>query len=368
TVDTLPDLDEDDKMSTSVSKHFEGVPQLAKDGSNYRIWRTRTKNASKACDGIKFLTTDSVRQIPAGNTTITTDTADALKIHNQMLNIITQKLPDVLYIKYMGKDTVYGVMEGLKEEFRQSIATTEAWIEEKFFSLKCTDKKKLRTHLDQLIDLKNKLAKMKIEISNCSFINAVTTSIPRSFQPTLTAVTAAIAATNKGSLSKDSMSSAVNKRGRGRGHGRGRGRGQSRGRGRGAYRGQGRGGNNNGGDSHNNQNSNEAREDPVCYKCGGTGHITRNCANTKTTHQGNAHLSSSTKESKPKEKGKAKQTTSNIVEEAWSANFDIPTLDPTLFPPIDNALATVAELKDDNDVDEVDAHVGNGTDNGYPHG
>ena len=59
-----------------------------------------------------------------------------------------------MFLKYMEQEHVCGVLEGLKAEYGTSIATSEAYTEQKYLSLKCYDEKKLHRHLDDLADLR----------------------------------------------------------------------------------------------------------------------------------------------------------------------------------------------------------------------
>ncbi|GBE80057.1 hypothetical protein SCP_0212600 [Sparassis crispa] len=168
-------------MSTTVAKEFSEVLKLASDGSKYRIWLGRVERAAGACKAEHLLKGAADPALAA-----------ELKLNKQMLNTITAKFPDSLFKKYLNFIEVHSVMSGLKVEFETSTAASEAWTEAKLFSLHCTDECKVRQHLDQLAELKDKLSEMNVQIEDRTYINAITTSIPRSFAPTVTAIATAV--------------------------------------------------------------------------------------------------------------------------------------------------------------------------------
>jgi hypothetical protein len=119
-----------------------------------------------------------------------------IEAHDRVLNAITQKFHNSTFLKYMEREQVHEILVGLQSEYGTSIAASEAFTEQKLFLLKCHDDKKLHKHLDDLADLKNKLSKMGITVSDRTFQNAIITSIPKSFMPIVTALNTSIAASN----------------------------------------------------------------------------------------------------------------------------------------------------------------------------
>ncbi|GBE88222.1 hypothetical protein SCP_1300360 [Sparassis crispa] len=327
-------------MSTTVAKEFSEVPKLASDGSNYRIWLGRVERAAGACEAEDLL------QHAAD-----TSSAANLKLNKQMLNAITAKFPDSLFKKYLTITEVYLVMSGLKTEFGMSTAASEAWTEAKLFSLRCTDERKVRHHLDQLSELKDKLSEMNVRIEDRTYINAITTSIPRSFAPVVTAIATATDIYNStlatGATLRVVTSVEIIKALRAEADSRAvlkstdksttagaavvNGRGGMRGRGRSGYRG--RGGNSSKSGTHRSE------EDLTCFKCGGKGHRAPECASKKQFYQRPkkseaASTSSGMSEGKVKADAKPKDSvtkessasvatvtpaSSAHIEEAWSA-------------------------------------------------
>jgi hypothetical protein len=126
---------------------------------------TRVKITTFACRSSEIITCN-IQRADIGATGqpgfAAADAAELIESHDCVLNAITQKLPNSIFTKYMEKEHVNKILDGLKDEYGTSIAASEAWTEEPLFSLKCHDDRKLQNHLDDLSDLKNKLAKIGI--------------------------------------------------------------------------------------------------------------------------------------------------------------------------------------------------------------
>ena len=186
-------------MASAVSKEFDSVPKLEPDGANYHIWINRVKMAIRACKAAHVIDNDIVHVAigTAGAADYVPATNDELiEAHDRVLNAITQKFHNAMFLKYMEQEQVHGVLEGLKAEYGTSIAASEAYTEQKLFSLKCHDEKKLHRHLDDLADLRNKLSEMGISITDKTFQNAIITSIPKSFSLIVTALNSSITTAN----------------------------------------------------------------------------------------------------------------------------------------------------------------------------
>ncbi|OBZ68228.1 hypothetical protein A0H81_11842 [Grifola frondosa] len=332
-------------MSTTVAKEFSEVPKLSSDGSNYRIWLGRVERATGACEAEDLL----IRAADSSS-------AAELKLNKQMLNAITGKFPDSLFKKYISVTEVHSVMSGLKTEFGMSTAASEAWTEAKLFSLRCTDERKVRQHLDQLSELKDKLSEMNVKIEDRTYINAITTSIPRSFAPVVTAIATATDIYNStlatGATRRIVTSAEIIKALRAEADSRAvlkttdksvaanaaftNGRGGTRGRGRGSNRGR--------GVNSNKNSTHRSEEDLTCFKCGGKGHRSPECPSKKQFYQKTkkseaASTSTGTSDGKVKTDAKPKDgatkdssasaviaapESSAHIEEAWSACAMIP--------------------------------------------
>ena len=170
-------------MSTTVMKEFSEVPTLAVDGQNCRLWIRCVRVVAGACEGDALLTCDPGE--------------DEAKLHAQMCNAITQKLPDMIFVRFDGDTTVSKILAELDTEFGQYTPAHEAWTEARLFSLRCTDERKVRQHLDKIAQLRKQLAEMGTKIEEKTYINAITTSIPRSFSHIVTALNTAVALYNK---------------------------------------------------------------------------------------------------------------------------------------------------------------------------
>ncbi|GBE78838.1 hypothetical protein SCP_0200350 [Sparassis crispa] len=309
-------------MTTTIVEEFSDVPKLAADGSNYRIWLGHIKHATSGCDADELLDRAADPMSDA-----------ELKLNKQMLNAITGKFHDSLFKKYLNVEKVHEVMTGLKVEFGTSTAASEAWTEAKLFSLRCSDDRKVHQHLEQLAKLKEKLSEMNVKIEDRTYINVITTSIPRSFAPTVTAITTAVDIFNStlapGAARKVITSTEIITALRAEADSRsvlkssdktataGRGNSSSKG------------------------NVPKSDDDLTCYKCGRKGHRAPDCPSKKQYYQCSkrkseaAASSSGSADTKPKADGKpkdnAKDTSASTVaaqsissahiEEAWSASM-----------------------------------------------
>ncbi len=192
-------------MASAVSKEFDKVMDLSTDGSNYRVWRMRVGFAMGACKASVLSTRLVVRTATAAVGTVGTagyvagiaaDPDDLIETHDRVLNAITQQLYGSLFTKYMTSTEVFTLLEDLRHEFGVAIAATQAWTEEKMYTLKCTDDRQVIQHLDKLTDMRNSLTDMGIMVDDKSYVNAIITSVPKSYQPIITTITASIDAGN----------------------------------------------------------------------------------------------------------------------------------------------------------------------------
>lgn len=327
-------------MSTTVAKEFLEVSKLAADGQNYRLWIRRVRVAASACDGDDLLTA--------------APDDDSAKLHVQMRNAIMQKLPDAIFVKYDDNTTVASILTDLDKEFGQYTAAHEAWTEARLFSLKCTDERKVQQHLDKLAQLRKELGEMGTTIEEKTYINAITTSIPRSFSHIVTVLNTAVTLFNStlptgqtprvvtaseiiaalrseadtrnlqkpkaGERSKTVMTASTSRGGGNRGSGRGRSGGRGRGRGR-------------GGASGKSQDTSpvSSDKDVMCFKCGGKGHHANVCPSAlsqcrpakpkESVSTAQASGSSADKAAMPNV-AMASEAQSAFIEEVWSAISD----------------------------------------------
>ncbi|KIP03168.1 hypothetical protein PHLGIDRAFT_78019 [Phlebiopsis gigantea 11061_1 CR5-6] len=158
-------------MGESVPKAFAAVPALKSDGSNYRVWLQRVLVAALGCQCKKLLEAD------AATAATQQDLADTL------LSSLLMKLPDALFMSVATTAKVpKDVMEAMASRFGQVTAVTQAAAERRLYSLECDDDKKVQSHLDKLLQVKEEVITAGATISDTQFANIIMTSCPPSYE------------------------------------------------------------------------------------------------------------------------------------------------------------------------------------------
>ena len=106
-------------MASAVSKEFGSVPKLEPNGANYCIWINRVKMSIRTCKAAHVIDHNIVRIAvgAASDPGYVAATNDKLvEVHDYILNSITQKFHNAMFLKYMEQEQVHGVLEGLKAE------------------------------------------------------------------------------------------------------------------------------------------------------------------------------------------------------------------------------------------------------------
>ncbi len=160
-------------MSTEIFKAFADVSSLQSDGSNYQIWHERATIVATGCGVGKLLSQ------AAG---ATEETAK-----NALRAALMNKLPDSIFLTVKSKTDPHEIMLALKARFGMSTAITQATSLERLYTLKCTDDRKVQTHLDSLILIKDQLAEQSVTVSDENFLAAIISSIPQGYKPVVVA-------------------------------------------------------------------------------------------------------------------------------------------------------------------------------------
>lgn len=308
-------------MSSEIFKAFVDVPKLQSDGSNYQIWSERAAIIAMGCGVGDYLS----------------QVAPATKMteRNALRAAILNKVPDAIFLTVKAKKEPHEIMQALKSRFGMSTAIIQASSLERLYTLKCTDGKKIQSHLDELILIKDKLAEQGVTVTDDNFLSAIISSIPSGYKPVVIAyensirvhnstatddaqkkldayelinllrveaqsraVTANTASSARPKKEESANSASPSQRGKGRGRGRSRGRGR------------GRGGNNGASSSGNSE--------VTCYRCGGKGHRSNQCATPRKEDHANAAQkgNNANATAKPAEAAAGAQV---IIDEGWSA-------------------------------------------------
>lgn len=161
------------KMSSEIFKAFNEVPKLNSDGSNYAIWSERAMITAEGCGVGDYLT----QAAPATKE----------QERNALRAALMLKVPDSIFMTLKSKKEPSEIMKDLRARFGASTAITEANALERLYTLKCTDGKKIQSHLDDLIGIKDKLAEANVVVSDQNFSSAIISSIPNSYKGIVTA-------------------------------------------------------------------------------------------------------------------------------------------------------------------------------------
>lgn len=158
-------------MFTEIFKAFSDVPSLKSDGSNYVIWGDRVTMTVEGCGIGAYLTVAAP--------------ADKEKERNALRAAIMGKIPDSLFLVLRKQKEPHEIMGALKARFGRATAITDANSLKRLYTLKCEDERKVQTHLDDLISLRDKLAELDISVSDHDFACTIISSIPAAYKPTV---------------------------------------------------------------------------------------------------------------------------------------------------------------------------------------
>lgn len=158
-----------------VAKTFSDIEKLNADGSNYRAWISRIRIAAKASGGRVLLT----RPPDAGDD-------DEISLNDQLFAAIINKLPNTIFVKVMSLENTSEVLSVLERDYNVVTHAVEAVTEAKLYSLRCTDERQINKHLDAMLDIRSKMGEYGRVISDETFINAISASIPESYRDVIT--------------------------------------------------------------------------------------------------------------------------------------------------------------------------------------
>ena len=94
------------------------------------------------------------------------------------------------------------------QDFNSKNPLAESQLQRQLHTLTCTDPAKVDKHLDSLIETKDKLETRGITISDEIFVNIIASSVPRVFNPTISAMTV-VAARMKTTITPQELIAAI---------------------------------------------------------------------------------------------------------------------------------------------------------------
>ncbi|KAF5365095.1 hypothetical protein D9758_010970 [Tetrapyrgos nigripes] len=124
-------IDSDSDSDDDMSKAFDKVMKLKKDGSNWSTWVMRVQRAAGSIGYDKYLTTAP------------TSAAEEQQQDKDLLNSIISTLPDTIFRRYKNKPTSKELWDALKQDYDAKDPLTEASLEKRLFSLTCTNPAKV---------------------------------------------------------------------------------------------------------------------------------------------------------------------------------------------------------------------------------
>ena len=195
-------------FTTKLGDDFLRVPKLSSDGRNWVIYRDRLQLSVQArgldghLDGTITRPTDPpTRNQPFESLTedeqkvITTYKSD-LREWIQKEAIVSQQIastiPDSLYLKFKGKDTVKEAWDSLKSDFEKRSRMFMIDLRRRLQDERCEDNGNIRTHFDTLRTMREDLAALGDDLSDEDFGAMVIGSLPRSYDSYLSAITATL--------------------------------------------------------------------------------------------------------------------------------------------------------------------------------
>ena len=106
--------------------------------------------------------------------------------------ILGSSLPEIILIKIPNDATAHKIWNALSDEFQNHSCVVAIELHRKLQDLHCADKGDLRAHFDKMITLREELASLGHSISSDDFAAMILSSVPMSYEPTLSAMTASV--------------------------------------------------------------------------------------------------------------------------------------------------------------------------------
>ncbi len=101
-----------------------------------------------------------------------------------MKQLIAATVPDTIFSRLKGSTCAKDVWESLKKYFEERMKMTVVDLARRFRNKKCGEKENVRTHFEQLANMREQLAAMGKIIDNDDFTNILLASLPSSYKST----------------------------------------------------------------------------------------------------------------------------------------------------------------------------------------
>ena len=259
------------------------VPKLAQDGSNWIAWKTQTLATLGSNRGVLRHLDGTVR-VPAPLPTldvkkgISEEEEEAYEKAEKRWDDYQQRealimaqifttVPEVLLIEIRRLSTAKQMWDAICAKHENVALTLTIDMRRRLYEMKCEDDANVRTHLETMMQLQERLAGMEDGLSDREFITVILGSLPKSYRPLINAISLSVRHAQVeldlsavvGSLLEEferlqieerqlkaAESTLAAAKGRGKGHG-------------------------------TNDSSKGKYADVECWRCGKTGHIKRDC-------------------------------------------------------------------------------------------
>lgn len=199
--------------TTKIGDTFLRVPKLEADGRNYPIYRDRLALSILARGLYEHLAGKAkkpddpvVRSGPPE--TLTEEEQKIIDTHNKDLRewttneaIVWQQIastiPDSLFLKIKGKETVKEAWDLLKSDYEKRSKMFMVDLRRRIQDQKCDEGGDVRTHFDTICSMREDLATLGDELSDDNFAAILLGLLPRSYDSYLSAISATLSIMDK---------------------------------------------------------------------------------------------------------------------------------------------------------------------------
>jgi transposase InsO family protein len=166
------------------------VPKLSSDGSNWVIYRNRLVYTLNAHGLDIHLTQDAPTQeyIDGGDIGGLTPEARWRKEEGNVKTVIGTSVPDDVFNRISEGGTAKGVWDALKQDYEDRSLMTTVELVRRFRTKKCGEKENVRTHFQELSDLRDQLAAIGKSVDDSDFTATLLASLPPSYVHACTAI------------------------------------------------------------------------------------------------------------------------------------------------------------------------------------
>jgi hypothetical protein len=177
---------------TMVEVHSSKITQLAADGSNWENYRDRMILIVKSHKWKDHLTNTSPTKRYIDGGTISGATPDERWEDDEaaLMNLIASSIPDSAFNKIKDKSNAKEAWEALKELHEKRSPMVAIELRWRIGNIRCGDDENLRTHLENLQVMKEKLASLGSNIPELEFAYILLRSLPPSYQGIISAINA----------------------------------------------------------------------------------------------------------------------------------------------------------------------------------